>query len=318
MEAQHTCTSRSRRRAIGAGTSAIACLVLALPVGARAASVDAVADAYSDAAADQSQSSPPPFVSPQILLAPTDPSDGIRLGSGDNAIRIHPDGNAAAGSEVDLPNGASVYRGSDRDVATVVAPTTDGAQIATVSSNRGASESFAYTVDLPDGARIVPDDDGGADILAANGASLATIDPPWAADADGSELPTSYAIQGDRIVQTVDKTGATLPVVADPKIEWHWYWFAKAKLWLTRHETERIYRRREAGAVFSAVSGGVCLLLPPPFGWACGVVIAAKYADFNINIRQAHQRHHCLTVLVGASPPKLDFDDGDGKYCVHP
>jgi len=60
-------------------------------------------------------------------------------------------------------------------------------------------------------------------------------------------------------------------------------------------------------------------LIPIPGGAVlCGFVVLQKYADFKINIAQAHQRSHCLTVYV-RPPAYFNFDDGDHhKYCVHP
>jgi hypothetical protein len=37
-------------------------------------------------------------------------------------------------------------------------------------------------------------------------------------DADGTSLPTSYEVLGESLVQHVDTTGATYPVVADPNL----------------------------------------------------------------------------------------------------
>ena len=40
-------------------------------------------------------------------------------------------------------------------------------------------------------------------------------------------------------------------------------------------------------------------------------------ADFYTNLREAHARHHCLTLDIGL-PKAIDWNDQDGKYCVHP
>lgn len=39
---------------------------------------------------------------------------------------------------------------------------------------------------------------------------------PWSVDADGRELATHFELHGDQLVQVVDTTGATFPVVSDP------------------------------------------------------------------------------------------------------
>lgn len=237
------------------------------------------------------------------------------------AIRIFPDADAASGEEIPQADGSTVYRGRDSDVATVVDPTAHGAQIATVSFNSGDTDSFSYRLDLPDGAQMSTNDDGGADILTAEGLPLAAIDAPWALDADGTPLPTAYTISGNTIIQTVDMTDAVLPVVADPKLETHWYWAGGNKLWFTRRETEVIYRYQSAGAGLAASAAALCALIPSkPLAWVCGASIASKLADFSVNLKQAHVRNHCLTLFTRPSPPfYINFEDGDDRqYCVHP
>ena len=70
--------------------------------------------------------------------------------------------------------------------------------------------------DLP-GHRLELRDDGGVDVLRANRV-VASISPPWALDAEGSEVPTRYEVQGSTLRQVVDHEGARYPVVADPEI----------------------------------------------------------------------------------------------------
>ncbi|WP_127549896.1 hypothetical protein [Actinoplanes sp. OR16] len=52
------------------------------------------------------------------------------------------------------------------------------------------------------------------------------IDTPWAVDANGNELPTSYSVNGTTLSQTVDTLGAAFPIVADPA-------FVPIIIWLT-------------------------------------------------------------------------------------
>ena len=50
-----------------------------------------------------------------------------------------------------------------------------------------------------------------------DGAFLAGIVAPWAKDANGNDLPTSYRVEGTSVVQVVDFDATTaFPVVADP------------------------------------------------------------------------------------------------------
>ena len=42
---------------------------------------------------------------------------------------------------------------------------------------------------------------------------------PWAVDANGNAVPTTYSVSGDTITQTTDLTGVTaFPVVVDPEV----------------------------------------------------------------------------------------------------
>ena len=52
--------------------------------------------------------------------------------------------------------------------------------------------------------------------------TIATIEQPWAFDANGQAIPTSYELDGNVLTQTVHTTSDTAyPVVADPS----WYWW---------------------------------------------------------------------------------------------
>jgi hypothetical protein len=53
---------------------------------------------------------------------------------------------------------------------------------------------------------------------------VAVIEAPWAVDAKGARLPTSYTIQGEHLTQHVDTAGATFPVIADPSIKRERWW----------------------------------------------------------------------------------------------
>ncbi len=79
-----------------------------------------------------------------------------------------------------------------------------------------APTDFPFTLDVPDGGSIVPQPDGGYAIDDAAGAEIAHVDPPWAIDANGADVPVSYTLDGDVLTLHVDHQGAAYPVVADP------------------------------------------------------------------------------------------------------
>ncbi|MBE1486056.1 hypothetical protein [Plantactinospora soyae] len=106
-----------------------------------------------------------------------------------------------------------------------VGPSTDalvrandgGVQIITVMRGPRASNIQRYDLELPDGARLVPNGRGFA-LVESDGAVSGAIDAPWAKDATGRELPTRYTLDDNVLMQETDMTGAQYPVVADPRI----------------------------------------------------------------------------------------------------
>lgn len=52
--------------------------------------------------------------------------------------------------------------------------------------------------------------------LAADEVIVGGFMVPWSVDANGESLPTSYATDGDTLIQVVDTEGAAFPVVSDP------------------------------------------------------------------------------------------------------
>lgn len=79
---------------------------------------------------------------------------------------------------------------------------------------------------LSRGQHFVPDpvQEGGYVVQDSSGALVATIDVPWARDATGRDLSTSYSVDGSgNLVQHVDTTDAVFPIAADPRVTWGWY-----------------------------------------------------------------------------------------------
>jgi hypothetical protein len=66
--------------------------------------------------------------------------------------------------------------------------------------------------------------DGGVDII-RDEATVATVAPPAAHDAEGTRVPVAYSTAGNSIVLDVDTSGFALPVLVDPTItEEYLYW----------------------------------------------------------------------------------------------
>ncbi|PRH78237.1 hypothetical protein C6N75_15895 [Streptomyces solincola] len=81
-----------------------------------------------------------------------------------------------------------------------------------------------FPLDLPDGAHATVTQDGGVVVSNHEGELLGTFSSPWAKDAHGKAVPTSYRLEGNVLVQAVRTNADTAyPVVADPR------WWDKTK-----------------------------------------------------------------------------------------
>jgi len=94
----------------------------------------------------------------------------------------------------------------------------DGAQALAVLYE-GESEA-AFSLTIPSSVAVVPN--GGALdlVFMSDSASIAIgqIQRPWAIDATGEAVETSYSFEHGVITQTIDTDGVVYPVVADPLI----------------------------------------------------------------------------------------------------
>ncbi|KUF17496.1 hypothetical protein [Streptomyces silvensis] len=119
-----------------------------------------------------------------------------------------------------------VYRDAAATTDIAVQPTTDGGARALVTLKDGkAPTSHRFRLDLPQGTGVAEDGRGGFELHreSAEGVHVpvGTIDAPWAKDANGEAVHTSYRLDGTEIVQEIETDDNTaFPVVADPKMTW--------------------------------------------------------------------------------------------------
>ncbi|WP_050507609.1 MULTISPECIES: hypothetical protein [Streptomyces] len=113
----------------------------------------------------------------------------------------------------------TVYPGAAKATDLAVQPTTDGGiRALAVLKDATAPREQRYAIGLPAGARLAKLDNGAVAAIAKNGTFLGGFATPWAKDANGNPVPTSYRIDGNTLVQSVRTTDSTaFPVVADPK-----------------------------------------------------------------------------------------------------
>lgn len=170
-------------------------------------------------------------------IAHTDSSVAVPW-TGDGTISVTPD-DGRSGVQLGLPgvesrgvnlNDSVVYSDAARPVDTVVQPTLEGGtKTMYVIKNANGSREQRTPVTLPAGAVAEKNEDGEVVVYREAGEDaeiIGTFSAPWARDANGKAVPTSYRLEGNTLVQSLafDSTTA-FPVVADPWWNpWSWNW----------------------------------------------------------------------------------------------
>jgi len=141
----------------------------------------------------------------------------LDLDSRDAATIPGVDAQAAEGSaEVALGDFEVRIEATATDSDTTILP--DGIRVMSLLEEGDSQTDFQLS--LPDGALLVPHEAGYAIVIDAGGTriALAHVAEPWAVDADGHEVSTSYALSGNVLTQRIEGDDIAYPVVADPTI----------------------------------------------------------------------------------------------------
>ena len=130
---------------------------------------------------------------------------------------------AVPGSRVSEDN-TSVPTLTDDDHTIVTNPTADGVQVVWTIPNAASTHALEIKTQTPSGSAWTVTKD--RSLVLRDSSATTSTDPimgssaPWAYDATGRSLPTSFHVQGSSIIQDVDTTGAVYPITADPSLRW--------------------------------------------------------------------------------------------------
>ncbi len=246
-----------------------------------------------------------------VTIAPN-AEGGVLTTNGEIAIGIDLPDKAAEGERIDSA-GFSAFEGDA--ATTLVEQTPNGVRLATVSDPAADTdqESFRYDLKLPDGAGLELQADGSIKVVSADGEQLALVHTPWAKDEQGQQLPTSYTIDGNAVIQHVDVSDAVGTVVADPYLDWG---LGSVRIVWTRVERDRLHRNLAWASVPGSAATGACGLIPHRAAQiACGVFVSYKLADFIHNVNASQRAADCFylryTVWGGY------FRQGDAGHSRH-
>jgi len=149
----------------------------------------------------------------QVRVASDKPSASIA--TNEKSVRITLVDASSKGSQDS--NFGRVYGDTSRDTDIAIRTIDSGVQMLAILHSPTASNTQRYRLDVPAGTDLQALN-GGYALVQSDGTVAGIIAAPWATDATGRALPTSYSLEGTTLVQTTDTTGASFPVVVDPKI----------------------------------------------------------------------------------------------------
>ena len=202
---------------------------------------------------------------------------GLSVTAGSNVVRMRPvvaaapSGGSTGGAALS-PSGLAVYgNGADSAFALNTAKTGANAGYVVIAAATAPTVyQFQLTVDgRPAGLRLAAG--GVVDVLDGAGTVVNSLAPAWAKSADGTEVPTSYSVAGNILTQTVEHSGASYPVVADPLIRCDGLWCTAL---LSRAETRQV-------ASGSFAPGALCAWFGP-VGRLCSTLILGGWAHANV------------------------------------
>jgi hypothetical protein len=145
-----------------------------------------------------------------LLLSPTE-TEGSGLPT---AITMDDaEGQARTTQGITSFSGASTSPSS----ATYVQPVDNGVRLLTALAAPSAGDAFHYTFDLPEGSYPTELPTGETLLSTAEHHYIGSLQAPWARDATGADLATSYTWEGTTLTQHVTLTPTTAyPVLLDP------------------------------------------------------------------------------------------------------
>ncbi len=154
---------------------------------------------------------------------PVDAADPLVLDGAGGEVAVELPAVPGVGDGVVDESGAVVFESDVSPVSLAAQATVDGAlQVLVVIDDATAPTEYRFEMTVPSGAILRETAEGGAEVVGHDGAVVSVVAPPWAVDASGAPIPTSYRVEASALVQVVNHEGASYPVVADPKITFGW------------------------------------------------------------------------------------------------
>lgn len=191
----------------------------------------------------------------------------------------------------------ALYSGN-ANASFAVQATTTGFR-ALINATSAETSDFAFPVSLPSNTTLHAATDGVVEVLRADGSAVGMFDTPWAIDANGVGLPTAFRIDGNKLVQHIDFTGAAFPVTADPSYIQD-CGIVTCTHWISVATTKWMYENRmnSTNAAWAAIAGVKCgavgVFAFGSAGVACGAWDGYMIYKMNVAMENAWRGNGCV------------------------
>ena len=190
-------------------------------------------------------------------------------------------------------HGISWFDGADDASAAYLQPVRDGVRLLTALADASAGAQSSYDFALPEGSYPTVLPTGDTLLSDASHHYIGTLAAPWARDASGRSLPTTYSWSGSTLTQHVELEGARFPVLLDPLWLYSYDYSTTSTGWTVNHPkaSENAVSRLLHGCfncyfpIFGAprsypVDGEILPLSVTPFTWtATAAPVKAQTAN---------------------------------------
>ena len=152
---------------------------------------------------------------------PTRLSSGVALpGSGVSITPVSASGAPLGGAQGALDGQGVLYANTQIDADTLVKPTTSGFEVDALLRSVDSPSTLYFKVGVPPGAHLRDRGRSGVVSVVKDGRSIASVLPPAAQDATGTQVPASMGVSGDVLVLNVHDTSSSYqyPIELDPVI----------------------------------------------------------------------------------------------------
>lgn len=198
---------------------------------------------------------------------------------------------AEASAEV-TSDGTVVYTG-EGSVDLAIQSSETGVRLQTILNDASAPSEYTYTFE---GLSPKLNADGTVDLIQESEGIAITvghIEEPWARDARGRSVATSYRVEGDSVIQTVARASA-YPVVADPSVQTSCVWYGMCYVKLDRATTKKVAN----GTALASIAAGILALIPNPVSAAIAGVISLRLAADSYAAGYYYDRGNCLAYAL--------------------